>query len=92
MGCPNPGAAIPGAVIESAWRRGARFDSWSDQFRPALWWLALEDEEIDVHRVLHSPALPHDRLPWDHIGVRQGRAYLEREGMKVKRCESKDEG
>jgi radical SAM superfamily enzyme YgiQ (UPF0313 family) len=74
-----------GAAIESAWRRGARFDSWSDQFRPTLWWSALEDEKIDLQHLLHSPALPRGRLPWDHIGIRQGRAYLEREGMKVKR-------
>ncbi len=72
-----------GNVIESAWRRGARFDSWTDQFRPALWWAAMEDEGLDVQRVLHSPALPRDRLPWDHIGIRQGRTYLETESAKA---------
>jgi len=71
-----------GAAIELAWRRGARFDSWSDQFRPELWWSALADAGIDFQRVLHSPALLDARLPWDHIAVRQGRAYLERERMK----------
>ncbi len=71
-----------GLAIESAWRQGARFDSWTDHFRPSLWWDALAQEQIDVAQILHSPALPQDRLPWDHIGVRQGRAYLQREGMR----------
>ena len=67
------------AAIESAWRRGARFDSWSDRFRPELWWQALEETGIDVPRILHSPALPDSRLPWDHVSIRQGRGYLEQE-------------
>jgi len=71
-----------GAAIELAWQRGARFDSWTDHFRPSIWWDALAEEQIDVAQILHSPALPQDRLPWDHIGLRQGRAYLEREGMR----------
>jgi len=72
-----------GAVIEAAWRQGARFDSWTDHFRPAIWWDALVQERIEIERILHSPALPQDPLPWDHIGVRQGRGYLEREGMRA---------
>lgn len=71
-----------GEAIELAWRRGARFDSWSDQFRPELWWSAMEDAGIDCQRILHSPAPLDARLPWDHITVRQGREYLEREGMR----------
>lgn len=69
-----------GAAIELAWHHGARFDSWTDHFRPAVWWDAMAEQQIDVARILHSPALPQDRLPWDHVAVRQGRSYLEREG------------
>jgi len=78
-----------GAAIELAWRRGARFDSWSDQFRPELWWSALKDAGIDFQGVLHSPAPLDARLPWDHIAVRQGRAYLEQE---QRGAQEKDEG
>ncbi|MFH1267249.1 MAG: radical SAM protein, partial [Planctomycetota bacterium] len=66
-------------VIELAWRAGARFDAWSEKFRPELWKEAVEKAGIDVDRILHQP-LPIDaRLPWDHIAIRQGRKYLERE-------------
>ncbi|MFH1919056.1 MAG: TIGR03960 family B12-binding radical SAM protein [Planctomycetota bacterium] len=68
-----------GAAIEAAWRRGARFDAWSEQFQPDLWWEALRQAGIDVEATLHRPQPIHTPLPWDHVGIRQGRGYLERE-------------
>jgi len=68
-----------GAAIELAWRRGARFDAWTDRFQPALWWDALAEAGIDVEAALHRPRPVDSRLPWDHVGIRQGRPYLERE-------------
>lgn len=68
-----------GAAIELAWRRGARFDGWAEHFRPELWWQALDDAGIDVEKILHLPCPAPAALPWDQIGIRQGRGYLERE-------------
>ena len=68
-----------GAAIELAFRRGARFDAWNEQLRPDLWWQALADAGIDVEQMLHAPIRPARVLPWDHIGIRQGREYLEQE-------------
>ena len=34
---------------------------------------------IDVEATLHRPVPIGDRLPWDHINVKKGRAYLEKE-------------
>jgi len=62
-----------GAAIELAWRRGARFDSWHDRFRPELWWPALAEAGIDVEPVLHQPVPGQSPLPWSHLGIR-GRA------------------
>ena len=67
------------AAIELAWRRGARFDSWRDQHRPELWWDALAECGVDVEAIVHRPYPAEARLPWDHVGIRQGREYLERE-------------
>ena len=66
-------------VIEGAWRRGARLDAWSDQLRPDLWLQAIEASGVDVQSTVHRPYALDARLPWDHVGIRQGRAYLERE-------------
>jgi hypothetical protein len=68
-----------GAAIELAWRRGARFDGWSEHFQPQRWWQALADAGIDVEKTLHLPCPVDAALPWDQIGIRQGRAHLERE-------------
>jgi radical SAM family uncharacterized protein len=68
-----------GAAIELAWRRGARFDAWTEQFRPQLWWEVLAETGIDVEAILHHPHRLDARFPWDHIGIHQGRSHLERE-------------
>jgi radical SAM family uncharacterized protein len=68
-----------GEAIELAWRRGARFDGWSERFDANLWWSALAEIGVDVDSLLHRSRSVETRLPWDHIGIRQGREYLERE-------------
>ncbi len=68
-----------GEAIELAWRRGARFDGWAEKLQPQLWWQALADTGIDVEGILHLPCPAPAALPWDHICIRQGREYLERE-------------
>jgi hypothetical protein len=68
-----------GVAIELAWRRGARFDGWAEHFRAELWWQALSDAGIDVEQTLHVPYVAPAALPWDQIGIRQGRGHLERE-------------
>ncbi len=35
-------------VVELAWRRGARLDSWMEHIQPELWWQACADCGIDV--------------------------------------------
>jgi len=75
-----------GAAIELAWRRGARFDAWAEQLRPGLWWQALADAGIDIEKTLHLPSPVAAPLPWDHIGIRQGREYLEREQERAMNC------
>ncbi|MGD9644854.1 MAG: TIGR03960 family B12-binding radical SAM protein [Pirellulales bacterium] len=66
-------------VIELAWRAGARFDGWTECAQPALWWQALSDAGIDIEAALHRPYALTDKLPWDHLNVKKGRAYLEKE-------------
>src|SRR5208337_1180104 len=68
-----------GAVIEAVWRRGARFDAWAEELQPQLWWDALAEVHFDLETAVHTSFPLEARLAWDHIGIRQGRAYLERE-------------
>jgi radical SAM superfamily enzyme YgiQ (UPF0313 family) len=66
-------------AVELAWRRGGRMDGWREQFAPDRWWRAIADAGMDVDRLLHTPYEIGDRLPWDHVNVKYGRTFLEKE-------------
>jgi radical SAM superfamily enzyme YgiQ (UPF0313 family) len=66
-------------AIELAWRRGARLDSWMECFNGERWWQAAADCQLDVERIVHQPYDVNDKLPWDHLNVKYGRTFLEKE-------------
>jgi len=62
--------------VETAWRLGARFDSWDDQMRWSLWTEALQ-RHADVPLDLFLGTLPVDaRLPWDHLDMKLEPRFL----------------
>ncbi len=69
-------------ALEQVWRKGCRFDSWTDQLDATTWWHVFEEVGVDVRDILHREREFAEALPWDHIGIRQGRMYLERERQK----------
>ncbi len=71
-----------GAVIEWVWRQGARLDSWTEHFRPELWWDGCRRFAIDVELLLHEPYPLERPLPWDHIALRPGRAVFQQEFLR----------
>jgi radical SAM superfamily enzyme YgiQ (UPF0313 family) len=68
-----------GRAIELAWQRGARMDGWTEHLDPQRWWQAIADAGIDVERQVHQRYELMDKLPWDHVNVKYGRGYLEKE-------------
>ena len=66
-------------AIELAWKRGARLDSWMECFNGDRWWQAAADCQLDVERIVHEPYDLNDKLPWDHLNVKYGRTFLEKE-------------
>lgn len=72
-----------GKAIELAWRNGARMDGWTEYLDPKRWWSAIAEAGIDVQRQVHEPYSIEDRLPWDHVNVKFGRAYLEKEQSRA---------
>lgn len=69
-------------AIELAWQRGARMDGWTEMLDPKRWWQALADSNIDVEKQLHEPYDVMAKLPWDHVNVKYGRGYLEKEQQR----------
>ena len=71
-------------VVEHAYRQGARFDGWEDQFKPALWEDAFAAVGLDPAPYL--AALPDGaRLPWDHIDVGLEPSFLRTERERMER-------
>jgi radical SAM family uncharacterized protein/radical SAM-linked protein len=69
-------------VIERAYRRGARFDSWEEKLRLELWVEAFDHCGVDTGRFLGT--LPTSaKLPWDHIDVGLEPGFLAKEYRKA---------
>jgi radical SAM family uncharacterized protein len=66
-------------VIHEAWKRGARLDAWRESFKPAIWEAAVKALGVDVPFYVHRQRPISELLPWDHVNVKKGRAYLEKE-------------
>ncbi len=63
-------------VMESAWRRGARFDSWDECFNKQAWEAAFAGNGIDPAFYAHRRRTPGERLPWEHIDMLVEEDYL----------------
>ncbi|EMI52952.1 TIGR03960 family B12-binding radical SAM protein [Rhodopirellula sallentina] len=72
-----------GKAIRLAWERGARMDGWTEHLDPERWWTAIEDAGLDVQNLLHDKYELMDKLPWDHVNVKFGRTYLEKEQTRA---------
>jgi radical SAM family uncharacterized protein len=69
---------IAPALLE-AWRRGCRLDGWRECFQPQVWWQTFADLGIDTAWYSQRARPMSEVLPWDHVNVKKGRAYLEKE-------------
>jgi radical SAM family uncharacterized protein len=66
------------ALLE-AWRRGCRLDGWRECFKPEIWWQTFADLGIDTAWYSQRARPLTEVLPWDHVNVKKGREYLEKE-------------
>lgn len=68
-------------VIETAWRDGAKFDSWSEYFSMARWISAFERCGLDPAFYANRVRNREEYLPWDRLstGVRTDFLWNERE-------------
>jgi radical SAM family uncharacterized protein/radical SAM-linked protein len=67
-----------GNVIERAFLRGARFDSWDDQLKLEAWKEALAFYGIEIAPYLTTIPVTA-RLPWDHFDIGLEEGFLARE-------------
>ena len=70
-------------VVETAWRNGAKFDSWSEHHDWSLWQAAFETHGLDPSWYAHRDRDLWEPLPWDHLDSGTQKAYLRGEWMKT---------
>lgn len=64
-----------GPVLEEAFRLGARFDGWTDQFNFNLWQQAFDHCQIDYHHYLQAID-PEAILPWEIVKTGLKKTHL----------------
>jgi radical SAM family uncharacterized protein len=65
-----------GKVLLEAWRRGARFDAWSELFDAERWWAAFDAQQLDPAFYAYRTRSLDETLPWDHINSGVGKEFL----------------
>lgn len=71
------------AVLEEAWRRGCKFDSWDEFFRFDAWTAAFDACGIDPAFYANRRREFSELLPWEHLDYGIRRAFLESENQKA---------
>jgi radical SAM-linked protein len=63
-------------LLETAYRKGCRFDGWSDQFNFSLWQEAFVEAGVDVDFYTTRLRDVCEPLPWDSIDTRITKEFL----------------
>lgn len=64
------------ALVEEAWRRGARFDAWTEHFSEEAWREAAKVVGVDMEALAHAPYALDETLPWDHVDAGVTKRFL----------------
>ncbi|MDD4309726.1 MAG: TIGR03960 family B12-binding radical SAM protein [Candidatus Cloacimonetes bacterium] len=54
------------AVLEAAWKQGARFDGWNECFNFSLWETAFQETNTNISDYLQERSVD-ESLPWDFV-------------------------
>ncbi|MCX5848403.1 MAG: TIGR03936 family radical SAM-associated protein, partial [Deltaproteobacteria bacterium] len=70
-----------GKLLETAFRKGCRFDGWSEILRFDLWQEAIAETEINPEDFTREREI-NEILPWDNIDCGVSREFLQEEKQK----------
>ena len=72
-------------VVVEAWRRGARFDAWSEHYNAAAWDGAFRTVGVDPAFYCHRQRDLWERFPWSHIASGVSEAFLRKEWLRTEK-------
>ncbi len=63
-------------VIEAAYRKGCRFDSWTECFKPELWDEAFSESGLTAEFYANRTRTFDEILPWEHLDFAVSKKFL----------------
>lgn len=75
-------------VIETAWRKGCKFDSWEEHLDRDKWMDSFEENGIDPFFYTARKRDFDEILPWDHMDYGVTKEFLIRENIKAHKGET----
>ena len=72
-----------GAVIETAYKSGALYDSWSESFRNEIWMDAFERCGVSIDFYTTRTRSLDEIFPWDFIDAGVSKDFLKREWLEA---------
>ncbi len=72
-----------GRVIEAAWRKGAKFDSWTEYFDFARWMETFAELGVDPHFYANRTRGEDEVFPWEVTSVGVSRQFFARERQRA---------
>jgi len=74
--CMSRGDRKIGDVVHSAWKKGAKMDSWSDFFNFSIWEEAFHKNGLRMEDYAYRTYSFSEVLPWSHIKTGTSEEYL----------------
>ncbi len=75
-------------VIETAWRKGCRFDGWEEHLDRDKWMQSFEECGIDPYFYTARRREYDEIMPWDHMDYGVTKSFLVRENQKAHKGET----
>jgi radical SAM family uncharacterized protein/radical SAM-linked protein len=70
-------------LLEKAWKRGCRFEGWSEHFDFEKWLNAADESGIDLYEYASRTYGADDELPWDFIDTGIKKSFFKSEYDKA---------
>lgn len=77
-----------GAVIETAWKKGCKFDGWSEKFLFDTWMESFKELDVSPEFYANRRRAYEEILPWDHLDFGVSKAFLIKESKKSYEAET----
>jgi radical SAM family uncharacterized protein len=77
------------ALVEKAWRKGARFDAWAEHFKEDAWNEALAEEKLDPAFYTHRKRTIDEIFPWEHLDIAVTKKFLTKDYLMSQQQETR---